>query len=65
MHRTSEGLYVVDTLTEFNIPNTKDQLYILKKVIEKVYLFKVYILIAFSLDAFCFLHIHASTLFLV
>ncbi|CAG8819426.1 3479_t:CDS:2, partial [Dentiscutata erythropus] len=40
MHRTSEGLYVVDTLTEFNIPNTKDQLYILKEVIENVYLFK-------------------------
>ena len=49
MHRTSEGLYVADTLTEFNIPNTKDQLYILKEVIEKVYLFKVYILIAFIL----------------
>ncbi|CAG8455472.1 11467_t:CDS:10 [Ambispora leptoticha] len=40
MHRTSEDLYVVDALTEFNIPNTKDQLYILKEVIEHVYLFK-------------------------
>ncbi|CAG8615431.1 8372_t:CDS:10 [Diversispora eburnea] len=40
MHRTNEGLYVVDTLTEFSIPNTKDQLYILKEVIENVYFFK-------------------------
>ncbi|GBB93701.1 hypothetical protein RclHR1_22180003 [Rhizophagus clarus] len=40
MHRTNGGLHVVDVLTEFSIPSTKDQLYVLKEVIENVYLFK-------------------------
>ncbi|PKY51209.1 hypothetical protein RhiirA4_546430 [Rhizophagus irregularis] len=40
MHRTNGGLHVVDVLTEFSIPSTKDQLYVLKEVIESVYLFK-------------------------
>ncbi|RIA84572.1 hypothetical protein C1645_858971 [Glomus cerebriforme] len=40
MHRTNGGIYVVDKLTEFSIPNSKDQLYVLKEVIEKVYMFK-------------------------
>ncbi|CAI2192534.1 18232_t:CDS:10, partial [Funneliformis geosporum] len=40
MHRTKGGIYVVDKLTEFSIPNSKDQLYVLKEVIEKVYMFK-------------------------
>ncbi|KAF0397928.1 hypothetical protein F8M41_009895 [Gigaspora margarita] len=34
------GIYVVDKLTEFSIPNSKDQLYVLREVIEKVYMFK-------------------------
>ncbi|RIA84585.1 hypothetical protein C1645_832040 [Glomus cerebriforme] len=37
MHRTNG---VVDILTEFSIPNTKDQLYVSKEVIENVYSFK-------------------------
>jgi len=37
------GIYVVDKLTEFSIPNSKDQLYVLREVIEKVYMFKVWI----------------------
>ncbi|CAG8788328.1 23699_t:CDS:2 [Gigaspora margarita] len=40
MHRTNGGLHVVDVLTEFSIPSTKDQLYVLKEIIENVYLFK-------------------------
>jgi len=40
MHRTNGGIHVVDKLTEFSIPNSKDQLYVLKEVIEKVYMFK-------------------------
>jgi len=39
-HLTNGGIYVVDKLTEFSIPNSKDQLYVLKEVIEKVYMFK-------------------------
>ena len=41
MYRTNGGLHVVDVLTEFSIPNTKDQLYVLKEVVENVYSFKV------------------------
>lgn len=41
MHNTCEGLYVVNRLMEFSIPDSIDQLYILEKVIEKVYMFKV------------------------
>ncbi|CAG8680869.1 9543_t:CDS:10, partial [Funneliformis caledonium] len=40
MHQINGGLHVVDVLTEFSIPSTKDQLYVLKEVIENVYLFK-------------------------
>ncbi|CAG8606641.1 14_t:CDS:2, partial [Funneliformis mosseae] len=40
MHQTNGGLHVVDVLTEFSIPSTKDQLYVLKEIIENVYLFK-------------------------
>ncbi|CAG8659544.1 23937_t:CDS:10 [Cetraspora pellucida] len=40
MHRANGGLHIVDVLTEFSIPSTKDQLYVLKEVIENVYLFK-------------------------
>ncbi|CAG8642875.1 73_t:CDS:10, partial [Paraglomus brasilianum] len=39
MHQNM-GIYVVDKLTEFSIPNSKDQLYVLREVIEKVYMFK-------------------------
>ncbi|CAG8587431.1 3442_t:CDS:10 [Funneliformis caledonium] len=40
MHCAS-GLYIVDKMTEFFIPNSKDQLHVLKEeVIEKVYMFK-------------------------
>ncbi|CAG8681914.1 5110_t:CDS:2, partial [Dentiscutata heterogama] len=39
MHCAS-GLYIVDKITEFSIPNSKDQLHVLKEVIEKVYMFK-------------------------
>ncbi|EXX74777.1 hypothetical protein RirG_047880 [Rhizophagus irregularis DAOM 197198w] len=31
MHRTNGGLHVVDVLTEFSIPSTKDQLF--KKIV--------------------------------
>lgn len=31
MHRMRGGIYIVDKLTEFSIPNSKDQLYALKK----------------------------------
>ncbi|CAG8849834.1 18723_t:CDS:2, partial [Gigaspora margarita] len=34
------GLLIVNILREFSIPSTKDQLYVLKEVIENVYLFK-------------------------
>ena len=60
MHRTRGGIYIVDKLTEFSIPNSKDQLYALKEVIEKVYMFKVYILF----DACLFLYSPASLDFL-
>ncbi|CAH1770929.1 10797_t:CDS:1, partial [Entrophospora sp. SA101] len=42
MHQTNGGLRVVDIIKEFSIPSTKDQLYILREVIEieNVYLFK-------------------------
>ncbi|CAG8601202.1 5637_t:CDS:10 [Diversispora eburnea] len=40
MHITSGGLYIVDKLTEFCIPNSKDQLYTMEEIIEKVYMFK-------------------------
>ncbi|CAJ0923665.1 4926_t:CDS:10 [Entrophospora sp. SA101] len=40
MHNIHGGLYIVDKLTEFCIPNSKDQLYALEEVIEKVYMFK-------------------------
>ncbi|CAJ0877934.1 22159_t:CDS:10 [Entrophospora sp. SA101] len=40
MHQTNGGLHVVDIIKEFSIPSTKDQLYILREVIENVYLFK-------------------------
>ncbi|CAH1759482.1 1499_t:CDS:2, partial [Entrophospora sp. SA101] len=33
-------LHVVDIIKEFSVPSTKDQLYILREVIENVYLFK-------------------------
>ncbi|CAG8696458.1 1860_t:CDS:10, partial [Ambispora leptoticha] len=39
MHQNM-GIYVVDKLTEFSIPNSKDQLYVLREVIEKVYMYK-------------------------
>ena len=42
MHRTNEGIYLVDKLMEFSIPNSKDQMYVLKEVIEKGYMFKVW-----------------------
>ena len=41
MHNTCGGLYVVDRLMEFSIPDSIDQLYILEEVVEKVYMFKV------------------------
>ncbi|CAJ0824528.1 10845_t:CDS:10 [Entrophospora sp. SA101] len=34
-------LYIVDKLTEFCIPNSKNQLYALEEVIEKVYMLKI------------------------
>ncbi|CAI2178227.1 19387_t:CDS:2 [Funneliformis geosporum] len=40
MHQNMD-IYVVDILTEFSNPNSKDQLYVLREVIEKVYMFKV------------------------
>ncbi|CAH1761852.1 13162_t:CDS:10 [Entrophospora sp. SA101] len=40
MHNTRGGLYIVDKLTEFSIPNSKDQLYVLEEVIEKIYMLK-------------------------
>ncbi|CAI2178050.1 3998_t:CDS:2, partial [Funneliformis geosporum] len=39
MHQNMD-IYVVDILTEFSNPNSKDQLYVLREVIEKVYMFK-------------------------
>jgi hypothetical protein len=41
MHNTCEGLYVVDRLMEFFIPDSIDQLYILEEVVKKVYMFKI------------------------
>ena len=41
MHNIHGGINIVDKLTEFCIPNSKDQLYVLEEVIEKVYMFKV------------------------
>jgi hypothetical protein len=36
----ANGLYIVDKMTEFFISNSKDQLHVLKEVIENVYMFK-------------------------
>ncbi|CAJ0889043.1 5338_t:CDS:10 [Entrophospora sp. SA101] len=41
MHNIHGGLYIVDKLTEFCIPNSKNQLYALEEVIEKVYMLKI------------------------
>ncbi|PKB96670.1 hypothetical protein RhiirA5_404405 [Rhizophagus irregularis] len=40
MHHIKEGLHIVDTITNFTIPDNKDQLYVIDEVIEKVYFSK-------------------------
>ena len=41
MHCVKGGLYVVDIITNFTIPDNKDQVYVIDKILEKVYFFKV------------------------
>ena len=45
MHRYKGGLHIVDILTNFTIPDNKDQAYVLDEIIEKVYFFKVQVLV--------------------
>ncbi|CAB4404444.1 unnamed protein product [Rhizophagus irregularis] len=40
MHHIKEGLHIVGTVTNFTIPDNKDQLYVIDEVIEKVYFSK-------------------------
>ncbi|CAG8665870.1 2569_t:CDS:2, partial [Ambispora leptoticha] len=40
MHRYKGGLHIVDILTNFTIPDNKDQAYVLDEIVEKVYFFK-------------------------
>ncbi|CAB4473954.1 unnamed protein product [Rhizophagus irregularis] len=40
MHRIKGGLHIVDIVTNFTIPDNKDQVYVIDEVIEKVYFFK-------------------------
>ncbi|KAF0520353.1 hypothetical protein F8M41_016357 [Gigaspora margarita] len=40
MHRLKGGLHLVDVLTEFTIPESMDQAYVLEEIIKKVYFFK-------------------------
>jgi len=40
MHRVKGGLHIVDILTNFTIPDNKDQVYVIDEIIQKVYLFK-------------------------
>ncbi len=41
MHCVKGGLYVVDIITNFTIPDNKDQVYVIDEILEKVYFFKV------------------------
>ncbi|RIA89552.1 hypothetical protein C1645_824665 [Glomus cerebriforme] len=40
MHRAKGGLHIVDIVTNFTIPDSKDQAYVISEIIEKVYFFK-------------------------
>ncbi|CAG8559664.1 4412_t:CDS:2, partial [Paraglomus brasilianum] len=40
MHRSKGGLHIVDILTNFTVPDNKDQAYVLDEIVEKVYFFK-------------------------
>ncbi|CAI2163821.1 2702_t:CDS:10 [Funneliformis geosporum] len=40
MHRIPEGIYIVDILTQFSIPEIKIDFYMIKELIEKIYFFK-------------------------
>ncbi|CAG8684958.1 318_t:CDS:10 [Funneliformis caledonium] len=40
MHHVPEGIYVVDILTRFSIPEIKSHFYMIKELIEKIYFFK-------------------------
>ncbi|CAG8583690.1 13209_t:CDS:2, partial [Funneliformis caledonium] len=40
MHRAKGGLHIVDIITNFTIPDNKDQVYVIDEIIEKVYFFK-------------------------
>ncbi|CAI2190949.1 2581_t:CDS:10, partial [Funneliformis geosporum] len=40
MHRAKGGLHIVDIITNFTIPDSKDQAYVISEIIEKVYFFK-------------------------
>jgi len=37
MHRSKGGLHIVDILTNFTVPDNKDQAYVLDEIVEKVY----------------------------
>ncbi|CAG8692699.1 16288_t:CDS:2 [Funneliformis mosseae] len=37
MHRAKGGLHIVDIITNFTIPDNKDQVYVIDEIIEKVY----------------------------
>ncbi|CAG8496574.1 2731_t:CDS:10 [Cetraspora pellucida] len=41
MHRVKGGLHVVDILSNFTIPDSKSQLYVLDEIVRKAYFFKV------------------------
>ena len=52
MHRAKGGLHIVDIVTNFTIPDNKDQAYVIDEIIEKVYFFKVWVLAKPELTSF-------------
>ncbi|CAG8610604.1 2485_t:CDS:2, partial [Scutellospora calospora] len=44
MHRIPEGIYIVDILMQFSIPEIKNDFYMIKELIEKIYFFKIRIM---------------------
>nr|CAG8619539.1 12036_t:CDS:10 [Entrophospora candida] len=40
MHRIPEGIYIVDILMQFSIPEIKNDFYMIEELIEKIYFFK-------------------------
>ncbi|CAG8672227.1 5984_t:CDS:2 [Funneliformis mosseae] len=44
MHRIPEGIYIIDILMQFSIPEIKNDFYMIKELIEKIYFFKIRIM---------------------